>query len=160
MKGQAMARAVRHALSGEGAHVQVGEVFAGLDWKRAGERPAGVAHSAFETLNHITFWQEWAVAWLDGEDPATPRHAAGSWPGTQAPASAAEWKRAVARLGKGLRELEKRAGRPELAGSRGGKTQLEMLVTIGSHNSYHAGQVAQLRRMLGSWPPPSGGATW
>jgi len=35
-----------------------------------------------------------------------------------------------------------------------------MLQTIGSHNSYHAGEVAFLRQILGKWPPPSGGLTW
>ena len=90
MKNEVLHRAVRRALSGEGAHVEVAEVFAGLDWRRAGERPPGVAHSAFETLKHISFWQDWAVRWLDGKDPETLRHAAGSWPGGRSPASAAE----------------------------------------------------------------------
>jgi len=35
-----------------------------------------------------------------------------------------------------------------------------MLHAIGAHNSYHAGQVAFLRQLLGKWPPPSGGLTW
>jgi uncharacterized damage-inducible protein DinB len=39
-------------------------------------------------------------------------------------------------------------------------TCLEMLHLIGSHTSYHVGQVALLRQMLGAWPPPSGGVTW
>ncbi len=160
MKEDALRRSLRHALTGEGAHVEVSEVFAGLDWKLAGERPAGVAHSAFETLNHIAFWQDWAVDWLDGRDPGTPRHAAGSWPGKGSPASAAEWKRAVARLLKGLRELERRAALAGTTAGGRGKTPLEMLHTIGSHNSYHAGQVAQLRQVLGAWPPPGGGLTW
>jgi uncharacterized damage-inducible protein DinB len=160
MRGEGAVRAVRHALSGEGAHVVVNEVFKGMDRKRAGERPSGVAHSVYQTLNHISFWQDWVVQWLDGEDPATPKHAAGSWPGGPAPESAGEWKRAVARLGKGQRELAKRAGPAVRSVGAAGKTPLEMLHTIGAHNSYHAGQVAQLRQMLGCWPPPSGGLTW
>jgi hypothetical protein len=35
-----------------------------------------------------------------------------------------------------------------------------MLQTIGSHNSYHAGQVVIVRQALDAWPPPSGGLTW
>ncbi len=160
MDGTLLRRTVRKALTGEGAHVQVGQVFAGLGWKLAGERPQGVAHSAFETLNHVAFWQDWAVDWLDGRDPPIPRHASGAWPGKRSPASASEWKRAVAHLGKGLRELERRAARAEASAGGRGKTPLEMLHTIGSHTSYHAGQVAQLRQLLGAWPPPSGGLTW
>jgi hypothetical protein len=160
MNDDVLRRAIRHGLSGEGAHVEVQAVFEGLDWKRAGERPPGVAHSAFEILNHIRYWQDWAVQWLDGKNPKTPRHAPASWPGGQAPTSAAAWKRAVAGLGKGLRALDECARRADLSARLGAKTRLEMLQTIGSHGSYHAGQVAQLRQMLGSWPPPSGGLTW
>ena len=29
-----------------------------------------------------------------------------------------------------------------------------------AHNSYHTGQIAMLRRMLGAWPPQGGGDTW
>jgi uncharacterized damage-inducible protein DinB len=29
-----------------------------------------------------------------------------------------------------------------------------------AHNSYHVGQIAMIRRMLGAWPPRGGGDTW
>ena len=29
-----------------------------------------------------------------------------------------------------------------------------------AHNSYHVGQIAMIRRMLGAWPPRAGGDTW
>jgi uncharacterized damage-inducible protein DinB len=29
-----------------------------------------------------------------------------------------------------------------------------------AHNSYHIGQIAMIRRILGAWPPKSGGDTW
>jgi len=29
-----------------------------------------------------------------------------------------------------------------------------------AHNSYHTGQIAMIRRMLGAWPPRGGGDTW
>jgi uncharacterized damage-inducible protein DinB len=28
------------------------------------------------------------------------------------------------------------------------------------HNSYHFGQIAMLRRVLGAWPPRGGGDSW
>jgi len=83
-----------------------------------------------------------------------------AWPGKAAPASLAEWRRAVAHVRKGQRALAGRARAAVRSERSGDKTALEMLHSIGSHNSYHVGQVAQLRQVLGSWPPPSGGATW
>jgi uncharacterized damage-inducible protein DinB len=29
-----------------------------------------------------------------------------------------------------------------------------------AHNSYHVGQIAMIRRVLGAWPPRAGGDTW
>ncbi len=153
-------RSALDGLSGEGAHTATAAVFDGLGWKLAGARPAGLPHSAFQILNHICFWQEWAVAWLEGDDPASPRHAAGSWPGAVRPASAAEWRAAVRRYRKGCAALARHARRDDLLDRKGAKTRFAMLRTIGAHNSYHAGQAALVRQFLGAWPPPSGGLTW
>jgi hypothetical protein len=153
-------RVALDGLTGAGAHAETPSVFDEFDWKLGGARPAGIPHSIFQLLNHLAFWQDWAVAWLDGDDPPTPRHASGIWPGAAAPASAAEWRASVRRFRRGSAALARRARQGDLLGGQGAKTRLEMLRTIGAHNSYHAGQAALVRRVLGSWPPPSGGATW
>ncbi len=153
-------RAALEALSGEGAHAATADVFDGLDWKLAGNTPAGAPHSAHQLLNHITFWQEWAAEWMAGADPASPRHASASWPGPAGPASAAEWRASVRRYKRAGAALARLARRADLVKRQGAKTRFEMLRTIGAHNSYHAGQAVQLRQLLGAWPPPSGGLTW
>ena len=157
-------RTVGHALSGEGAHVEARSAFEGLDWKVSGTRPDRVPHSIFQLLNHMIYWQEWVVKWLDGENPPIPKHASGSWPGNAGPVSPEDWERAVGRFGTLLDELSHRSGEADLysmsvsVGSE--KSRLEMFQTIGSHNSYHLGQVVLMRQMLGAWPSPSGGLTW
>lgn len=150
----------RGALSGKNAHVESAKVLAGLDWRPAGARARGVPHSAFQIVNHMTYWQEWAVKWLDGKRPRPPRHAAGGWPGKVSPANRQEWSRSVRRFRTSLAALEKRARREDLLSKHGTMTRLEMLRIIGSHTSYHVGQAALLRQLLGAWPPPSGGVTW
>jgi len=151
---------VSQSLFGKGAHVPTDTVFQGLNWKQAGTQPPGAEHTVFQLLEHICFWQDWVLQWLDGKKPALPSHAAGSWPVTVGPASAADWKRAVQDFRTGLRQLERHARTAGLAAGTGQKNPLEMLQTIASHNSYHAGQVVAIRQLLGSWPPPSGGLTW
>jgi len=153
-------KAVGHALSGKGAHVEARGVFTGLHWKVVGIRPKGVSHSVFQLLNHMIYWQDWVVNWLDGQDPPLPGHASGSWAGSPGPASPADWQRAVRRFRSGLEALDHRSREGDLFAKRGTKSRLEMLQTIASHSSYHAGQVVVLRQMLGKWPPPSGGLTW
>ena len=151
---------VAHALSGKGSHVAAKTIFDGLGWKIAGARPEGAPHSAFQLLNHLTYWQDWVVKWLDGETPPIPKHASGGWPGSPGPSSRQEWERAVGGFRKGLEGLERRSPKADLLAKRGKSIRLDMLQAIASHNSYHLGQAVQLRQMLGAWPPPSGGLTW
>jgi len=153
-------RTLSRALSGKDAHVETAGVLEDLEWKIAGERPDGVAHSIFQIANHIVYWQEWAVKWLDGKKPRAPKHAAGSWPGKVSPANRREWDRTIRRLRDSLAALESHSGQADLWAKRGKWTPMEMLQVIGSHSSYHAGQIVLLRQQLGAWPPPSGGATW
>lgn len=153
-------KAVVHALTGKGAHAESRGVFEGLDWTLAGNRPAGATHSLFQLLNHVVYWQNWAVKWMDGEAAPIPKHAAGSWPGAESPLSREEWENAVKEFRKGLGALERGAAAADLLTKRGARSRLEMLHTIASHNSYHLGQAVLLRQMLGAWPPPSGGLTW
>jgi len=159
-KEEILEKTVGHALSGEGAHAGSRNVFEGLDWKLAGTKPAGAPHSLFQLLQHLTYWQDWVVKWLDGKTPPIPKHAAGSWSKAAGPASKEEWDGAVKSFLKGLDALESGARGGDLLKERGKKSRLEMLQAIASHNSYHLGQAVLLRQMLGAWPPPSGGLTW
>ena len=153
-------QAVGHSLSGEGAHIETQDAFGGLEWKMAGARLEGVPHSVFQLLNHMIFWQNWVLKWLDGKHPAIPKHASGSWPGTVGPASLREWQQAVRRFQDGLKAMHRHCSDAGLFARNGTKSRLEMLHTIASHNSYHVGQVVLVRQSLGAWPPPSGGVTW
>jgi uncharacterized damage-inducible protein DinB len=151
---------LQEALAGRAAHAPVGDIFDGLTWKLAGERPQGVSHAIYQQVNHLVYWQDFGLRWLDGDKPATPEHAAESWPGDEAPADQQAWESAVERFKSGLAEIVRRAVESNLYEQLGPKTALDILQVLASHNSYHAGQVAALRRALGAWPPPGGGATW
>ena len=148
------------ALTGRGAHVPTADLFDGMSWESAGERSGEASHSVFQLLNHLVYWQDFALRWLAGEKPATPEHDADSWPGSAVPADRDVWEDAVDRFTKGLSELLRRAEESDLDRELGPKTTREILQIVASHNSYHAGQVAAQRRSLGAWPPPSGGFTW
>lgn len=153
-------RQIEAGLSGAGAHAGAENTFEGLDWSDAGYCPDGTPHSIFQLLNHITYWQDWAVKWVDGRTAPLPKHARGSWPANVGPANQKEWDRAVQTFLRGLAKLKRQARKMDLLSKRGDSTRLRMLRTIGSHNSYHLGQVVVLRQMIGKWPPPSGGLTW
>jgi uncharacterized damage-inducible protein DinB len=148
------------ALTGRGAHVLTLDALDSMPWNQAGERPGKAPHSVFEIVNHLVYWQDFSVAWLDGERVATPEHAAQSWPGDMAPQSEQEWSERVGEFERGFKALEERIETLDPFEERGPKTVLEIIQLIASHNSYHIGQISLIRRMLGAWPPPAGGATW
>ena len=149
-------------LKGKGAHASSPEMLEGLDWRLAGERPAGVPHSIYQIVNHMTYWQDFILARLRGESPAVPEKAAQSWPGAVAPETEQEWLDAIARFAAGVAEGQRvaDAGNLEERVPERESTKIEALAQIAAHNTYHLGQVTLLRRMLGSWPPPCGGDTW
>lgn len=152
--------ALARALSGENAHVQAASALDGLDWRQAGARPGGAPHSVFQIVNHLVYWHDHALAWLDGRKPPTPEHDADSWPGMPAPASAEEWQEATARFTAGVERLVRHAREDDLLARRGPKTVLYVLQISAAHDSYHLGQAVLLRQQLGAWPPPGGGFTW
>jgi uncharacterized damage-inducible protein DinB len=153
-------QAISRALSGKDAHVETIDILAGLEWKLAGTRPEGVPHSIFQLVNHIIYWLGWAVRWIDGKKPRPPKHATGSWPGKVSPSNRREWERSIRRLRDVLAALERHSSEIDLFSKQGKWTPLEMLHIVSSHTSYHVGQIAMLRQLLGAWPPPSGGVTW
>jgi uncharacterized damage-inducible protein DinB len=153
-------RALLQALSGKGAHVQGPRALERLDWKLAGARPEAAPHSVFQIVNHMIFWQDWVIRWLDGDKPAVPKRASGGWPGKASPAGAGEWAKTVRRFVKGLDELRRRIRGIDLLSGPEGRTRLETLHALASHNSHHLGQVVLLRQLQKAWPPPSGGLTW
>jgi uncharacterized damage-inducible protein DinB len=157
-----LTRMLAKGLEGKGAHALSSGSLQGLDWKAAGQKPAGSPHSIFMIVNHTVYWQEFLLARLRGENPTVPAHAADSWPGAEAPETEADWEEAVTQFQEGLKlALAEAEKDPEgEVVSRPGVARAELIDQIANHNTYHLGQVALLRRMLASWPPPCGGDTW
>jgi len=136
----------------------------------AGRRPAAGPHSVFELVWHMNYWMDYELARIAGRPRPYPEHAALSWPAAPAPEPAA-WAAEVARFGEQLGRLGElaRSGEAELARpiapsheseARHAASLESVLWQTLVHNSYHLGQVAMVRQMLGAWPPRSGSDTW
>jgi uncharacterized damage-inducible protein DinB len=156
-------KSLSDALVGRRVHVGLLAALDGLPWALTGERAPRAPHTIHGIVQHMAFGQDFALALLRDEDPAVPEHAELGWPGGDVPASAEAWEELLVRLARGLDEAttfvqSADLSRPVRADQRG--TRLEILQSAILHNSHHLGQVIQLRRMLGAWPPPGGGDTW
>lgn len=135
----------------------------GLTPAQAAERVAGAPHTIVQLLAHLDFWQRWFIDRCEGRGTPVPQHATDGWP----PAGAGDWDRIHASFLTGLAsavDLEPRAARrvdsaiefPALA-----TYTIENAIThVALHNAHHLGQIATLRQIQGTWPPPAGGWTW
>jgi uncharacterized damage-inducible protein DinB len=166
---------LRELVYGKGAHVDpiacVEDISAELAARTAGDYP----HSIWQILEHMNYWMDYDLGNVAGESRPYPEKAIESWPGHSNPdidsRSADErWRVAthrfvdmmarVARLAEsGAAELARKVQCQGPAQSRRESTVHAVLWQITAHNSYHAGQIALLRRQFGAWPPARGGDT-
>jgi len=158
---------LRDLLRGRGAHADPVGSLEGLSLELAGRRLPGVDHSIWQLTWHMTYWMDYELRSLTGPEVPYPEHASVSWPAQAAPENDAGWRTEVARFRQQVEELSEWARRAITDGSGSrvvhparGETVQDVLWQMVAHNSYHAGQVVLLRRMLGAWPAAAGGDTW
>lgn len=135
----------------------------GLTGAQAAERIAGARHTIVEILAHLDFWQRWFVDRCDGRATPPPEHAAAGWPSV----GPEDWNRVHVSFLAGLTrvaELEPRAAHlvePAIEFPAMAAYTIDHVIThVALHNAHHLGQVATLRQIQGTWPPPAGSWTW
>jgi uncharacterized damage-inducible protein DinB len=164
-----MAPVLVELLRGKGSHVDPLACIEDVSAEVASRRVTGFPHSIFDLVFHMNYWMGYELRRIRGEKPPYPEHNAESFP--PAPSNAAEWDRLRSHLSRLLTEFARLAesspaeldrqiesaceGDQKVAG-----TLEAVLWQMVAHNSYHAGQIALIRRAFGAWPPRSGGDTW
>jgi uncharacterized damage-inducible protein DinB len=158
-------------LRGKGAHVDPIACVEDLSVNLAAGAIDGFPHSIWQLLGHMNYWMHYEIQRIAGEAPPYPKHASGSWLPDAAPSSEAAWASAVIRFRDLIDVLIRLAQSGPTALSRevaaAHAQQFQYSSSVGAilwqtaaHNSYHAGQIAFLRRCLNAWPPRGGGDTW
>jgi len=156
---------LRELLYGVNSHAHVLHALEGLEPRLAGAEVAGSPHTIFQLLHHMIYWQDQALARMRGDGPPFPESAAEGWSFPRAPEDESDWEAAVASLAEGLRAIEALVADESYDLDRaldegGRRTGRGEVLMVQGHNSYHLGQLVQLRTQLGAWPPPKGGDTW
>jgi uncharacterized damage-inducible protein DinB len=162
-------RTLIELLHGTGAHVGPIECVEDLTAESAARLHPGFDHSIWQQVFHMNYWMDYEIQRIRGQRPSYPDHAVESWP--SAPADEAKWKQAVdrlrdligqfARLAEAdLATLQREVEPAEPSEKERSSSVHAVLWQMVAHNSYHTGQIVQLRRALGLWPPRGGGDTW
>ncbi len=162
-------RALTELFRGRGAHADPLACVEDIDIVVAQRHIEGFPHSIAEVVFHMNYWMSYELRRIGGEKPKYPEHNAESFPSSQP--NAEDWDRLKRDLAWLLSEYAKLAQSPRAELDReieivheGDKkvagTLEAVLCQMIAHNSYHTGQIALIRRVLGAWPPRAGGDTW
>lgn len=164
-------RAQIELLHGQAAHVDPIACVEDVPVELASRRLDGFPHSIAAIVFHMNYWMNYELRRIRGERPKYPEHAADSWPDPDAQVNTEEWDRLrrdlawfLAEYDKAARssprELERQVDSTREGDKKHAGSVEAVLWQMVVHNSYHVGQVAMIRRMLGAWPPKAGGDTW
>ncbi|MGA9527986.1 MAG: DinB family protein [Terriglobales bacterium] len=174
---------LRELIYGKGAHVDPVACVEDLSAELAARRVTGYPHSICQIVLHMNYWMDYELRKIGGENPRNPDHAIESWPQPPEPtdergkddargkSADSGWEAARQHFIEDLAKLASLADSdastldrlvsdvsPEKVARQ--TTVRATLWQIMAHNSYHAGQIALLRRQFGSWPPARGGDSW
>lgn len=130
----------------------------GLTPEQAVTKLEGWPYSIAEQVAHMLFWQRHNFAVIEtGVEPKVPTATVG-WPVV----TKDDWPRLKDEFLAGLQKSREMARDPETLGRIAIRnlTVGLRLVWFTSHDAYHLGQIALMRRLIGAWPPPGGGDTW
>jgi len=139
-------------LDGGRAHVRVLDAMRGFPPRTRGQRPPGAAHSPWELVEHMRLAQADILHYC-----TRPRHRlrpfpGGYWPARAAPPDAAAWSHSLAGFRRDLATLRAvvKDRKVDLLApiAHIGVTWLHELGIVANHNSYHAGQLMQAKKML------------
>jgi uncharacterized damage-inducible protein DinB len=168
-------RALTELLHGKGAHADPIACVEDLSAELAARRVEGFPHSVGQLVFHMNYWMDYELRRIRGERPEYPKHSAESFPAAPSTADPTqaelEWDRLRERFAGLLNEFTALAkssrqelGRAIETGHEGDTkvagTLEAVLWQMVAHNSYHTGQIATIRRVLGAWPPQGGADTW
>jgi len=120
----------------------------------------GLPHSAWQLLEHLRLTQWDILEFSRNPDHVSPDWPAGYWPGTESPPDETAWQESVEAFRRDHNEMRHLVAdsasdlfTPLPWGS--GQTLLREVMLVADHNAYHLGQLVDLRRLLGAWPPAS-----
>src|SRR5690348_4968795 len=143
-------------LEGGNAHATFDSAVKAFPVDRAGVRPKGLPHSAWELLEHIRIAQHDILRFSISADHVSPAWPEGYWPSAPGPEKESDWARSVKSIKKDMSEFQNVVRDPKQDLYRkfpwgDGQTLLREALLIADHNAYHIGQLVLVRRLLGEW---------
>ena len=142
-------------LWGDNAHVSVEKALNDIDSAIRLKRPALDVHSIWEELEHLRIAQKDIIEYVLNPSWQSPKWPEGYWPSDNQ-VSEDQWQSSLQDF---LNDLDRAVqlvndGGIDLLSSiphANKHTYLREILLIADHNAYHAGQIVQVRKLLGVW---------
>lgn len=159
MPAQTWQEIVAASLDWDQAHLTLEHALKGLTAAGRGTPPTGHPHTVWQLLDHIRRAQHDLLDFCINEhyshDLAWPDD---YWTADPAPASDDEWNACVAQIERDRAHLARftTSGTVDLTQAiphGTGQTYLRTVLVAVDHAAYHLGQIVDVRRLNGDWPP-------
>jgi hypothetical protein len=144
-------------LTGGNAHASFDDAVKDMPENLRGVKPQGLPHSAWMLLEHLRLAQWDILEFSRNSKYQSPNWPGDYWPKTEAPPSAAAWKKSVQRFRKDLKTMQDLVANPKTdlyarIPWGDGQTILREALLVADHSAYHIGQLIDVRRLLEAWP--------
>lgn len=152
-----------NALSGTNAHLLPYNATEGISLDVAGKVISNAPYTIWQLIGHLNFWQERFLAKLNNKKmPPVPK-AEDGWPGEAQPPDGETLKKEINKLNDSIESVKSLLYSDTgslLEKKDNYESGYDVIQAMASHISYHIGEIMVLRRIIGDYPPPSGGDTW
>lgn len=151
-------RIVASSLDWEQAHAKLDSALDKLAPELRGRRPDGLPHSVWELVDHIRRTQHDLLEFCVNPHYHEPKWPDDYWPPSPAPSSDAEWNNALADIHRETALFAEFTIEPDRDLTAKiphgtGQTYLRTVIVAVVHTAHHVGQIIDVRRLLGAWPP-------
>jgi len=143
-------------LKGGEAHASFSDVMKNLPPKLRGAIPDRLPHSAWMLLEHMRLAQRDILDFSTNPKYKPMKWPDDYWPKNPAPPTSGAWNKSIQQFRKDLASMHALVANrktdlfaPIPWGE--GQTILREALLLADHNSYHLGQMLDLRRLLGAW---------
>jgi hypothetical protein len=140
-------------MSGRGAHIDFDAAVDKLPFDMTGKRVPNLTHTTWQLVYHLQIVQWDILEFCRNPSHVSPEYPSGYWPRDLAPTSEEQWLKAIASFQADLKDMIDLVKNPENDlfvpfphGS--GQNLLREAILVIDHNSYHIGQLVDIRMLL------------
>ncbi len=147
---------LERVLSWEDAHMTLDQAIADFPEEYMNAFPPNVPYTPWHLLEHIRRAQRDILEFIRDPNYVSPQWPEGYWPKKDERADSAAWQRTVDLIHEDLLSLEQLARDPKTdlyspIPHGDGQTIFRELLLVADHSTYHLGEFAILRQVMGSW---------